>query len=58
MEIAAKCVGATFSLAGDDSSECFENVDSFKYFGCGLNRTDEDWSEVLRNNGKARLDKT
>ena len=46
VEIAAKCVGATFSLTGYDGAECFEGVYSFKYLGCVLHRTDENWTEV------------
>ena len=54
MEIAAKCPGATFSLTGDDGTECFEGVDAFKYLGRVLHRTDDDWPAVLRNIRRAR----
>ena len=49
MEIAVKCTGATFSLTGEDRAECFEGVDSFKYWGRILHQADEDWLTVLRN---------
>ena len=51
-EIAAKCVGETFSLAGDDGVECFEDVDFFNYLGRVLHRTDKNWPEVFRNIGR------
>ena len=54
MEVAAKCPGATFSLTGDDGTECFEGVDAFKYLGRVLHRTDDDWPAVLRNIRRAR----
>ena len=54
MEIALKCTGPTFSLTGDDGSECFEGVDSFKYLVRFLHRPDEEWPVVCRNIRKAR----
>ena len=44
-----KCTGATFSLTGEDTAECFEGVDYFKYLGRVLHQTDKDCPEVLRN---------
>ena len=34
---------------GDDGEECFEGVDYFKYLGCVLNWSEEDWPEVCHN---------
>ena len=49
MDIAEKCMGATFSITGEDGAECFEGVESFKYLGWILHQSDEDWLAVLRN---------
>ena len=56
MEIAAKCTGATFSLTGDNGSECFEGVDSFEYLGRVLYQEDDGWPAVLRNIRRVRQD--
>ena len=42
VEIAAKRVGVTFVLTGDDRAEFFVGLESFKYLGRVLHRTDED----------------
>ena len=52
MEITVNCMGATFSLTGDDGAEYLERVDSFKYLGHVLHRSDEDWTLVFRNIGR------
>ena len=54
VEIEANCTGVTFSLTGNDRAECFEGVESFKYLGRVLHRSDEDWLEVRRNIGRLR----
>ena len=54
VEIAAKFLGENFSLTGDYRSECFEGVDSFKYLGRVLHRSDKYWPEVCQNIGRAR----
>ena len=54
VEIATKFVGETFILTGEDGAECFEGVDSFKYFGMFLHQLDEDWPEVFQNIWRAR----
>ena len=46
VEIEAKYTGYIFSLMGKDVVECFEGVESFKYLGRVLHRSDKDWSEV------------
>ena len=52
VEITVNCMGATFSLTGDDGAEYLERVDSFKYLGHVLHRSDEDWTLVFRNIGR------
>ena len=47
VEIASKCVGATFSLTGDDGAELFEGVEYFNYFWRVLHQTEEEWTAVL-----------
>ena len=54
MEIAVKCTGETFSLTGDDRSDCFEGVDSFKYLGQVIHLEDDDRPEVLHNIWRSR----
>ena len=54
VEIAEKCTGETFSLTGDYRADCFEGVDSFKYLGRVLHRTDNDWTAVIRNIRRVR----
>ena len=49
VEIAAKCTGATFSITGDDGAACFDGVESFKYLGPVVHRSDNDWPPVLCN---------
>ena len=54
VDIAAKCMGATFILTGEDGAECFEGVESFKCLGRVLHRSDKDWPVVIRNIRRAR----
>ena len=54
MEIAEKCIGETFSLTGEDGSECFEGVDSFKYLGQVLHWSDDYWMSVCQNIWRSR----
>ena len=42
MKIANKCMEATFNLTGEDGSEKFEGVDSFKYLGRIMHWSDND----------------
>ena len=49
VDIAAKCMGATFILMGDNGAAFFEGLDSFKYLEQVLHQTDDDWPAVLRN---------
>ena len=49
VEIAAKCMGETFSLTGDNIVECFEGVGLFNYLGWVLHRDYNDWPVVLCN---------
>ena len=51
--IASRYDGATFSLKGEDGEEIIEGVETFKYLGRILNRSDNDWPWVLQNVGKA-----
>ena len=53
MAITDKCSEATFSLTGEDEAECIEGVEVFKYLRQMLDRSDEDWTEVLLNIRKA-----
>ena len=55
MEIEAKYTGYIFSLMGKDVVECFEGVESFKYLGRVLHRSDKDWSEVEHLEGEKTL---
>ena len=52
--IASRCERATLSLTGEDDAECIEGVDTFKYLGRILDRSDDNWPVVLQNFGKAR----
>ena len=54
MTITSKSSDATFSLTGEDEAECIEGVGRFKYLGRLLDRSDNDWPEVLHNIRKSR----
>ena len=49
-----QCKETTFSLTGEDDTECIEGVETFKYLGRILDQSDDDWPAVLWNVGKAR----
>ena len=51
--IASQCREAMFSLTGEEDAECIEGVETFKYLGRILDRSDNDWPAVLCNIGKA-----
>ena len=51
--IASRCKESTFILTGEDEAECIEGVETFKYLGRILDRSDNDWPAVLCNIGKA-----
>ena len=53
MAIANKCTEETFSLMGEDGAERVEGVEVLKYLGRLLDRSEDDWLEVLRNTRKA-----
>ena len=45
---------ATFSLTGDDETECIKGVQTFKYLGRMVYRSDNDWirlGKLLRKEG-------
>ena len=52
--IASRCEEATFSLTGEDDAECIYGVETFKYLGRILDRSDKNWLVVLRNVGNDR----
>ena len=52
--IVSRCADASFSLTGEDEVECIEGVDTFKYQGRMLDRSDDDWPELIQNVRKAR----
>ena len=54
VEVADKCSEATFSLTGEDELECIDAVELFKYLRRLLDRSEDDWPEVLWNIRKAR----
>ena len=45
---------ADFSLKGEDGAESLNGVDSFRYLGRILHRSNDNWPVVLRNIWKAR----
>ena len=45
--------GASFSLTGEDKAECIEGVETFKYLGCMLEWSDNDWTVVIWIVGRA-----
>ena len=51
--IASQYMEAAFSLIGEDNPERIEGVETFKYLGKILDRSDDDWTAVLWNVGKA-----
>ena len=54
MAVAAKCLEATLSLTGEDEAERIERVRRFKFLGRLLERSDNDYPEILQNIRKAR----
>ena len=51
--IADRCSEANFILTGEEESEFIEGVEVFKYLGRLLDRSDNNWPEVLQNIRKA-----
>ena len=49
MAIADKYLEVTSSLTGEYKAECIEGVEVFKYFGCIMDRSHENWLAVLQN---------
>ena len=47
MEIANKCMEATFSLTGEDGLESVEGVQVIKYLGRTMYQSDDEWQTVL-----------
>ena len=43
---------ATFSLTGEEEAECIKGVKVFKCLRRMLDRSDDDWPELLRNTRK------
>ena len=41
--IASRYEGEAFSLTGEDNAECIEGVETFKYLGRILGRSDNNW---------------
>ena len=54
MEISARCLEATFSLTGEEEAECIEVLNRFKYLVRLLDRSYNEWPEVLCIIRKAR----
>ena len=54
VEIVGNCKGGTFSIMGEDRSECFWVMDYFKYFERILHQAEEDWPAVIRNIRRVR----
>ena len=54
MAITARYLEATFSLTGEEEVERIEGVEVIKYLRRLLERSDNDWPEVLRNIQKSR----
>ena len=50
----ARCSEETFSLTGEEEAECIKGAEVFKYLGRQMDRSDNDYSEVLRNIRKSR----
>ena len=53
VEIVSRCMEASFSITGEDEAERIESVETLKYLGQILDRSDNDWPAVLCNVGKA-----
>ena len=49
VEIASRCAEASFSLTGEDEAECIEGVETFKYLGRMMDRSDDNCLEIQRN---------
>ena len=54
MAITTRYLEATFSLTGEEEVERIEGVEVIKYLRRMLDRSDNDWPEVLRNIRKSR----
>ena len=54
MAITVRCLEAISSLTGEEEPEHIEGVEVFKYIGRMLDRSEDDWTEVLLNTRKAR----
>ena len=52
--ITARCLEAISSLTGEEEPELIEGVEVFKYIRRMLDRSEDDWPEVLLNTRKAR----
>ena len=52
--IADRCLETTFILTGEEEMEPIKGVGGFKYLGRLMDRSDEKFTEVLRNTRKAR----
>ena len=52
--ITKKCTEVNFSLMGEEGADNIKGVDIFKYLGRPLDRSDDNWTEVLRNIQKVR----
>ena len=53
VKISSQCTEESFSLMGEDKSECIKGVETFKYLGQVLDRSDNDWPAVFWDVGKA-----
>ena len=51
--IASRYADAYFSLTREEDAECVEGVETFKYLGRMLDRSDDNWTEVHNNIRKA-----
>ena len=47
--VMAKCLEDTLSLTGEDEAERIEGVGMFRYLGRLMERSDNDYPEVLKN---------
>ena len=52
--ITSRCAQVSFSLAGEETAEFIEGVETFKYLRRMLDRSDDDWKVVLWVVSKAR----
>ena len=53
--IVSRCTEDYFSIMGDNEVECIEEVETFKYLGWMLDRSDNDWLAIPRNVRNAHL---